>query len=217
MTSRCLTSRNFTLRSSLLAVACVLGVTGCASPPTHYYTLIAPATAAPANVNQAPFQFDMQAVLMPVQVDQPPLVIRQGDGSLAILENERWGAPLGDEFHDAVTGQLERRFGSRDLAGLPKQSGQPVLSVRTDVRRFESVLDQYALIDVVWNLSLRSSGAGAGTQRQTLTCSSVIRQPAGIGMEGLVLAHQKAVSTLADIIARTATQWARQSDARCPS
>lgn len=206
-----------TLRNSLLALACVFGVTACASTPTHYYTLIAPAAPVQANVSPAPFQFEMQAVLMAVQVDQPPLVIRQGNGSLAILENERWGAPLGDEFHDALTGQLERRFGSRDLAGLPKQSDQPVLSVRTDVRRFESVLDQYALIDVVWNLSLRGSGAWPGTQRQTLTCSSVIRQPAAPGMENLVLAHQKAVSALAETISRTASQWARQSDARCPS
>ena len=206
-----------TLRNSLLALACVFGVTACASTPTHYYTLIAPAAPVQANVSPAPFQFEMQAVLMAVQVDQPPLVIRQGNGSLAILENERWGAPLGDEFHDALTGQLERRFGSRDLAGLPKQSNQPVLSVRTDVRRFESVLDQYALIDVVWNLSLRGSGAGPGSQRNTLTCSSVIRQPAALGMENLVLAHQKAVSALAETIARTASQWARQSDARCPS
>jgi uncharacterized lipoprotein YmbA len=156
----------------------------------------------------------MQAVLMAVQVDQPPLVVRQGDGSLAILENERWGAPLGDEFHDALTGELERRFGSRDLAGLPKQSDEPVLSIRTDVRRFESVLGQYALIDVVWNLSLRGNGSG---KRQTLTCSSVIRQPAGVGMESLVLAHQKAVSSLADSIAKTANSWARQPDSRCPS
>jgi hypothetical protein len=36
-------------------------------------------------------------------------------------------------------------------------------------------------------------------------------------MENLVLAHQKAVSALAETIARTASQWARQSDARCPS
>jgi uncharacterized lipoprotein YmbA len=75
------------------------------------------------------------------------------------------------------------------------------------------VLNQYALIDVVWNLSVR----GAGTKRQTLTCSSVIREPAGTGMENLVLAHQKAVSNLADIIARTATDWARQPSSRCPS
>jgi len=203
-----------TVRNHFLTLVCALGLGACASTPTHYYTLIAPATQAPANAAQAPFQFEMQPVLMAVQVDQPPLVVRQGDGSLAILENERWGAPLGDEFHDALTGQLERRFGSRDLAGLPKQSDKPVLSVRTDVRRFESVLGQYALIDVVWNLSLRGT---CNDKRQTLTCSSVIRQPAAMGMENLVLAHQKAVSTLADDIAKTANGWVHQADFRCPS
>jgi uncharacterized lipoprotein YmbA len=166
-----------TVRKHLLTLACALSLGACSSTPTHYYTLIAPTTQAPATTAQAPFQFEMQPVLMAVQVDQPPLVVRQGDGSLAILENERWGAPLGDEFHDALTGELERRFGSRDLAGL------------------------------------RNSGA----ERQTLTCSSVIRQPAGVGMESLVLAHQKAVSSLADVIARTANEWARQPTSHCPS
>ncbi|HEY0286863.1 MAG TPA: PqiC family protein [Pseudomonas sp.] len=202
-----------TLRTHLFGIATALSLAACTSTPTHYYTLIAPATSAPASTAQASFQFEMLPVLMPVQVDQPPVVVRQGNGSLAILENDRWGAPLGDEFHDALTGQLERRFGLRDLAGLPKQGDQPVLSLRTDVRRFESVLDQYALIDVVWNLSLSNSGA----KRQNLTCSSVIRQPAGVGMENLVLAHQHAVSVLADTIAKTANDWARQGGARCPA
>ncbi|WP_296181800.1 PqiC family protein [Pseudomonas sp. UBA1879] len=204
-----------TVRTHLLAMACALSLGACSSTPTHYYTLIAPAAPSTAAVTPAPFQFEMQPVLMAVQVDQPPLVVRQGNGSLAILENERWGAPLGDEFHDALTGELERRFGSRDLAGLPKQSDEPVLTVRTDVRRFESALDQYALIDVVWNLSLRANGSG--NKRKTLTCSSVIRQPAGAGMENLILAHQKAVSTLADTIARTARSWVQQPTSRCPS
>lgn len=202
-----------TVRTHFLALGCALGLGACASTPTHYYTLLAPATQASAHVVQAPFQFEVQPVLMAVQVDQPQLVVRQGDGSLAILESERWGAPLGDEFHDALTAELERRFGSRDLAGLPKQADEPVVSIRTDVRRFESVVDHYALIDVVWNLGLRTSGS----KTQTVTCSSVIRQPAGVGMENLVLAHQKAVSILGDTIARAATQWARQPSPRCPS
>jgi uncharacterized lipoprotein YmbA len=202
------------LRPHLLVLATALSLAACSTTPTHYYTLIAPPTSATATAAQAPFQFEMTPVLMPVQVDQPPLVVRQGNGSLAILENERWGSPLGDEFHDALTGQLERRFGTRDLAGLPKQSDQPLLSLRTDVRRFESVLNQSALIDVVWNLSL----SGNGAKRQNLTCSSVIRQPAGLGMENLVIAHQHAVSLLADTIASTAVTWARQgrNAGRCP-
>ena len=203
-----------TVRTHLLALTCALGLGACSSTPTHYYTLIAPPTQMQTNSAQVPFQFEMQPVLMAVQVDQPPLVVRQGDGSLAILENERWGAPLGDEFHDALTGELERRFGVRDLAGLPKQSEIPVLSVRIDVRRFESIINQYAMTDVVWNLSLRNTDNNG--KRQTLTCSSVVRQSAGVGIEDLVVAHQKALSSLADIIAKTAVDWSRQPTTRCP-
>jgi uncharacterized lipoprotein YmbA len=202
-----------TVRTHLLALTCALGLGACSSTPTHYYTLIAPPTQMQPNSAQVNFQFEMQPVLMAVQVDQPPLVVRQGDGSLAILENERWGAPLGDEFHDALTGELERRFGVRDLAGLPKQSELPVLAIRTDVRRFESIIGQYAMIDVVWNLSLRSSANG---KRQTLTCSSSVRQSAGPGIENLVVAHQRALSSLADIIAKAAMDWTRQPETRCP-
>lgn len=201
------------LRLKFMAVAAALGLSACSSTPTHYYTLIAPMSSAPPPVaSPAPFQFEMLPVLMAVQVDQPPLVVRQGNGSLAILDAERWGSPLGDEFHDALTPQLERRFGSRDMAGLPKDPSQSVLSLRADVRRFESVPGQYALIDVVWTLGLRNND----TKRQSLTCSSIIREPAGLGMENLVLAHQQAVSRLADSIARTATTWSQQTGARCP-
>ncbi|MCD5980150.1 PqiC family protein [Pseudomonas quasicaspiana] len=201
------------LRLKFMALAAALGLSACSSTPTHYYTLIAPMTSNPQPIaSPAPFQFEMLPVLMAVQVDQPPLVVRQGNGSLAILDAERWGSPLGDEFHDALTGQLERRFGSRDMAGLPKDAAQPVLSLRTDVRRFESALNQYALIDVVWTLGLRNNDA----KRQSLTCSSIIREPAGQGMENLVIAHQRAVSRLADSIAKTATVWSQQTSTRCP-
>ncbi|RMQ43308.1 putative lipoprotein [Pseudomonas cichorii] len=205
-----------TLRLKLMVLAAALGLSACSSTPTRYYTLIAPMDShTAASAQPAPFQFEMLPVLMPVQVDQPPLVVRQGDGSLAILDTERWGSPLGDEFHDALTAQLERRFGSRDMAGLPKDSSQPVLSLRTDVRRFESVPGNYALIDVVWSLSLRNSNANTGSKRLNLTCSSVIREQAALGIENLILAHQQAVAKLAQDIARTAQDWTQNPASRC--
>lgn len=205
-----------TLRLKLMVLAAALGLGACTSTQTHYYTLIAPMGATSTAASKPmPFQFEMLPVIMPVQVDQPPLVVRQGNGSLAILDTERWGSPLGDEFHDALTPQLERRFGSRDMGGLPKNSDQPTLSIRTDVRRFESMPGNYALIDVVWTLGLRDAGATAGSKRQSLTCSSVIREQAGEGMENLIIAHQKAVAQLADKIAATASSWTAQRSSRC--
>jgi uncharacterized lipoprotein YmbA len=201
-----------TLRLKLMVLAGALAISACASQPTHYYTLVAPLPPQQNSQVASPLQLEMLPVILPVQVDQPALVVRQGNGSLAILEGERWGAPLADEFHDALTAQLEQRLGTRDLAGLPKNPNQPVLSVRTDVRRFESTPGQYALIDVVWSLNLRNNGS----KGQNLTCSSLIREPAGSSMEDLVVAHQQAVGKLASVIGTTAKQWAQQGSVGCP-
>ena len=190
-----------TLRS--LALLATLGLAACSSAPTHYYTLMATAPAHPAAVAAPAFQFQLLGVQMPVQVDQPQIVVRQSTGSLAILETERWGGPLADEFHDALSTELESKLGTRNLAGLPKDADKPVISLQVDVRRFDSLPGQYALIDVVWSLSQRSDGQ----KRNSLTCGSVIREPAGVAIDDLVLAHQKAIGVLAGQIAHTANTW----------
>jgi uncharacterized protein len=199
-----------------LAIIAALGLTACTSAPTHYYTLVPtapPATpAASAKVVVPAFQFEMLTVRIPVQVDQPQVVVRQSNGGLLILETERWSAPLADEFHDALANQMELKLGTRDLAGLPKLPGASVLSLQTDVRRFDSIPGQYALIDVVWSLSLRKEGE----QRRSLTCSSVIRQPAGAQVNELVMAHQQAIDKLAGVIAGTAQRFGRGADVGCP-
>jgi uncharacterized lipoprotein YmbA len=201
-----------TIRS--MAIFATLGLAACSSAPTHYYTLVptAPNSNAQANLPAPAFQFEMQSVLIPVQVDQPQVVVRKGGGALAILETERWSAPLADEFHDSLANQMELKLGTRDLAGLPKTSGLPILSLQTDVRRFDSLPGQYALIDVVWSISLR----GDGEKRRSLTCSSVIRQPAGPQVHDLVVAHQQAIGQLASVIAGTARSWSKQRGTGCP-
>jgi hypothetical protein len=192
----------------LVVVCGLLALAGCASPPTHFYTLIAP-EAAPAAV-ASDLQFQLQSVRIPVQVDQPSLVVRQDRGNLTILEDERWGAPLADEFHDALSARLEHEFGTRDLAGMPRQPGMPMLSVRTDVHRFESVPGQYALLDAVWSLTQNGEGG------RSLTCGSTLRVPAAAGLSGVVLAHQQAIAQLAKAIADTGRAFARDPAQRCP-
>lgn len=194
-----------------LAVFAAVGLTACTSAPTHYYTLVSASDASPPRT-VATFQFAMQPVRIPVQADQPQVVVRESNGSLAILETERWSAPLADEFHDALSGAMERKLGVRDLAGLPKAANLPVVSLQTDVRRFDSVPGHYALLDVVWSISRRQEGAA----RRSLTCSSVIRQPAGAGVAQVVLAHQQAIEQLASQIAPTVQRFAQNGPVTCP-
>lgn len=182
---------------------------GCSSVPTHYYTLVA-ADTGPSPATPPGPAFQLQSVRIPVQVDQPSLVVRQSQGDLAILDNERWAAPLADEFHDALAGRLEQALGGRDLAGMPKPAGVALLNIRADVRRFDSLPGNYALIDVVWSVTLN------GDQPRSLTCGSRLRVPAQASLASIVLAHQQAIRQLANAIAGTGRALARDAQATCP-
>lgn len=203
-----------TLRHSLLMCCGALILSACSSMPTSYHTLIATQPKAPTTtVRPVDFQLQVLPVRIPVQVDQPSLVVRQSDGRLAILDTALWASPPADEFHDALAIELEQRLGVRDLAGLPGRTDKPLLSLRTDVRRFDSLPGHHAALDVVWSLEI----SGRDQEQRALTCASVVHEQADNQVDSLVLAHQRAISTLADSIAETARQWARDTKTACPA
>lgn len=189
-----------------LALLITLGLTACSSPDIRYYTLqdIAPLNGE-ATVVPVGFQFEMLNVRVPAQIDIPQLVVRQNQTGLMIFDSDRWSAPLADEFQVAIAHRLERRLGTSNLAGLPKEKQRPILSVQIGVQRFDSLPGQYVLVDAVWSLRLRGKG---GQPARTLTCNSRLIQPAGPELNNLVLAHQKVLDQLADVIAKKAGDWA---------
>ena len=104
------------LRPSIFA-AVALGLAGCASAPMHYYTLMTPAgTAAPAPAAPAPYPFELLPVTVPAQVDLPQLVVRQGGQGVAVLQGQRWIAPLGDEVRGALSSDLTHDFRAQDVS-----------------------------------------------------------------------------------------------------
>jgi len=191
-----------------LAIALALGLAACTSAPIHYYTLVPPAVERPAAGASAPFRFELLPVSIPVQVDQPQLVIRQGGQGVALLGGERWIAPLADEVRGALSADLARELHSQDASGLPS-SGEPRLRIKVDLRRFDSVPGSYALIDAAWSVR-----ALAGDT--TLTCTSQLREPVGPGYDALVQGHQQALAQLAAQIATVAAPLAAGQHAACP-
>ena len=210
-----MTLRQF-LPTSLLPTSLLLSsllvLSACSSSlPMQYHTLI---PAQPATVNaekKADFQLQLMPVRIPVQIDQPSLVIRESDGRLTIMENALWASPPADEFHDALAFALEYRLGVRNLSGLPGHPDEPVLSVRTDVRRFDSIPGSQIALDVVWNLALSTTAS----QRGSLTCASVITEPTDFELNNLILAHQRAISRLAEEISEVAQRWSASGVADC--
>ncbi|MFZ0870126.1 MAG: PqiC family protein [Rhodanobacter sp.] len=204
----------------LLGVGALLALAACASTPLHYYTLIAPAgsmapsgeSAGASGSSRSPLPFELLPVSVPAQVDQPQLVVREGGQGVALLNGERWIAPLGDEVRGALSADLARELRSQDVSGLPAND-KPLLRIKLDLRRFDSQPGSYALIEGNWSVRLLHGGGYAGA----LACSSRISETVGPGYDALVQGHQRAIEQLAGQIAAVATALGNGQTAACPA
>ncbi len=195
----------------LTCLALPLLLAACSSKaPLNYHTLTSAAEPA-ASGRAASFRFALQGVSVPPQVDQPQLVIRQGEG-IALLENERWIAPLADEVRSALSADLSRDLGTLDLGDAPRGSGAPVLRIKVDLQRFDSQPGRGVQQDALWTLRL-AEPAG----ERVLTCGSRISQPAGGSYAEVVAAHRQALSALAKRIEPVARAFVAEHDTECPA
>lgn len=190
-----------------IGLAVLLGGLGaCASAPTHFHTLVPP--ASPPVAGTAPFAIDVLPVGVPPQVDQPALVLRQGASSIAVLDGERWASPLGDEIRAALSADLAARLGTHDVHGLPRARDAKVVRVQFDVRRFDSVLGGDATVEGAW--SVRGPAEGVA-----VTCASRVSEPAGSSYDSLVDAHQRALGKVADQLAAAVRSQAAGQPVTC--
>lgn len=199
------------LRHWTLAGALALGLAGCASAPVHYYTLTMQ-SGSESRVAAAPYPFELLPVSVPAQVDVPQLVVRTGGQRMQLLDGQRWIAPLGDEIRSALSANLANALGVPDMSGLPGNS-RTRLRITLEVRRFESVPGDHALIEAAW--SLRLIGASGG--QEAFSCTSLVSERAGAGYDALVAAHQQALATLASRIAGAARVYEAGNRPVCPA
>ena len=200
-------------RLAALALLCAaLGLTACSSPaPIHHYTLLPP-PAADGHPAAAPVPFlsDVLPVGLPEHLDQQPLVVRQGrGGTVAVLDEERWVGPLGDELRNALSVHLSERLGTQDVSGLASSAEQQVLRVKVQVRRLDAWPGNQVQLEAGWSMGFAQDG------KARLVCQGRFTEPATDGYPGLVQAQQQAVSALAARIASDARNWGRSQQARC--
>jgi uncharacterized protein len=179
----------------VIGLALALALAGCASnkAPERFHTLV-PAQAAAA-VQAHGFVY-IHPISIPPQADHAQWVVRQADESLLMLEQDRWAAPLADELRGAVASRLAAQWGMVDVKGMPTPSG-PLLSVRIDVQRFESMPGREARIEANWSVGSSQKDSNA------LLCRSVIQETVSEpGVTPLAAAHRRAATRLADEIGK---------------
>jgi uncharacterized lipoprotein YmbA len=206
-----------TSRASLrgaLSLVLALGLAACASaPPDRFHTLGGAADplvpAAPPAPGAAPLYVEMLAVSVPEQVQRRQMVVTASDGRIDLLEHERWVGPLEGEIGRVLSLGVTGALGAVDVFRMPYPPGPPVYRISTRVQRFDSMLDRYALVDVVWSVRQLKSNA-------VLTCRSVLRENAGPGYDDLVAGHRRALDRLAAQMAAAVRSLAADGRAACP-
>jgi len=168
---------------------------GCSStPPTHFHSLVAPAVNKGNVASVVPassVRFEVLPVTVPVQVDVPQFVVRLGDGSIAVLEHERWVAPLPDEIRSAVALRVDQTLAGASAASSAASPG--VWRVSLDVQRFDAALGRAASVQLSW--SLRPAGAAT-----VLRCQASYEEPVGNGASALAAGYRTVFERLGDAI-----------------
>jgi uncharacterized lipoprotein YmbA len=199
---------------ALAATACALaalGLAACSStPPVHYHSLLAPPKSSAAVAPAAPFVVEVLAVGIPAELDQAQMVVHQSDGSLAILDGERWAGPLADEIRAGLSSEISHDLGTQDVAGLPRPGDRPLVRIKVQVRRMDAWPGQRVQMDADWSIGVADE---AGNAR--LTCRGRFEQPASGSYVQLVQAQQAAIAALGVRIAADARAWMGTPRAGC--
>ena len=166
---------------------------GCASSPSHFYTLSA--TAAPGTP-PTKFSIAVGPVSVPAAVDQPQIVVSTGANQVAFDEFNRWASPLQDNIARVVAENLVVILGTPRITLFPLTlDANPDYRVQIGVRTFDSAPGAYALLNAVWTVRRSKDGkieTGRTSARETLQES---------GYEALAAAHSRAIARLSQDIA----------------
>lgn len=190
-------------------ISSALLLAACSSPQVRYHTLVSAAPLA-GMAAPAPFVIELLPVGVPAQLDTQQVIVRQGESSVAVLDNDRWLSSLGDELQTAMSAQITQRLGTQDVAGLGREEDKPVVRILVQIRRFDSWPGNAARLDATWSLSTRR-----GEQRSRIVCSSHLTQTATGDYTQLFTAWQSLTAQMANQIAQTAARWSVNSTATC--
>lgn len=194
----------------------VLSLLGCAGPPAQHYTLsraasqsTQPILNAAGTPGRVVGPYTLSDIGVPAEVDKLSLVVRQGDGRLMVLSEDRWTGPLSAQISTALSQSLTQLVGMPPIQKLVTEAAQAsVTKIQLDVQRFDLIPGKSVALDAVW--SIRPPGSKA-----FLTCYTRLEQAVGIGVLALVQGQQSNVQALAQELAEALRTGQAPKGSRC--
>jgi uncharacterized protein len=183
-----------TWHRSTLALAGAALLAGCGStPPSRYYTLDVPTSAAsPAAAPVAALR--VGPVVVPDTIDRAPLVLRRGPNRVEILESDLWAQPLKQEIARVLAAHL----GARWPQALVRQDGPvPAGDARLllEVLQFEAG-EREVQLALGWTL-LRGGAPGSAPRGTVRASEPMPAAAAGPGQDATVAALSRALASAA--------------------
>jgi len=176
----------------LTAASCTLAACS-TEPPTRFHSLQpAPSAraAGAASVPVAPL-WELLPVKVPAQLENPQWVVRLADDTLALLEYDRWIAPLGEEIRAAVALRLGAALAGETPAAAPGK----VWRIAIEVERFDAAVGRAVQLEAEW--LIRSSDS----TQAALRCRAVFVVPVASGLPALAAGQRAAAVRLGDAVA----------------
>jgi uncharacterized lipoprotein YmbA len=168
-------------------------VAGCASPPSHFYTL---SRTAASGTTASNLSVAVGPVSIPAIVDLPQIVVSTGPNQVSLNEFERWASPLQNNISRVVAENLVAMLGTPRVS-LFQQSlnANADYHVAIEVQSFESAPDDAATLNAVW-IVRRTKDGKAETGRTTVREATLAK-----GYDALAAAHSRALGRMSQDIA----------------
>jgi uncharacterized protein len=170
-------------------------LTGCVTRQRdHFYVL----DAQPAGGRESRAQFDRQVTLrvtVPSLVDRGEMVL-MSPGGVAVMDHERWAAPLADLLTATLARDIEQR--RNDVVVLSKtadHAGIPVVQMTVDIDQIAARLGDQLIVETHWRLT------DARTGKQLLGRDSFLSPQRPQSYADVAAALSACIASLADRLA----------------
>ena len=177
------------------ALCALVLLTGCVTRQRdHFYVL----DAQPTGGRESRSQFDRQATLrvtVPSLVDRAEMVL-VSPGGVAVMDHERWAAPLADLVTAALARDIEQR--RNEVVVLSKSAdhaGIPQVRMTVDIDRITARLGDRLIMEMHWRV------VDAHTGREVLGRDTLVSPQAAQSYAEVAAALSACISLLADRLA----------------
>jgi uncharacterized lipoprotein YmbA len=165
--------------------------------PTQYFVLTSDERRPPAV--PSPLVLGIDHVQLPEYLLRDEMVSRSANNQLTLAEYQQWGEPLKDGFSRTLRHNLENQLGVGHVVAAPfDPASRPPLVVDVEVRRFERIAGQGAVLEASWALRDGKSGLTLATR------DARVQRPTSEDPRATVAALSTTVAALAQEVAGAA-------------